>query len=84
MFIAELHLYIDYLKEELMNDRQTGQFDKKIKHYVSFYQNIRNGIEYYRCLPGVAVSGRESFMKALDVAGEELDQMSYQYGFTDK
>ena len=34
MFIAELHLYIDYLKEEMENDLQAGQFDKKKKYYT--------------------------------------------------
>jgi len=84
MFIAELYLYIDYLKEKLTEGFQNGQFDKKRKFYSAFYQNLRNGIIYYRCLPGIAGSGRESFIKALDFAGVELDYLNYQYAIIDK
>src|SRR5665647_178829 len=54
MFIAELHLYIDYLKEQLEDDTRTEQFSKKKKYYASFYQNLRDGITYYQQLPGIS------------------------------
>ena len=79
MFIAELHLYIDYLKEQLEEDTRTGQFAKKKKHYVSFYQNLRDGIMYYRRLSGISATGRNLFVKALYYAGVELDSLNYQY-----
>ncbi|MGE5107699.1 MAG: hypothetical protein ACM3H8_09150, partial [Sphingobacteriales bacterium] len=79
MFIAELYLYIDYLKEELKNDIQAGQFEKKKKYYTSFYQNLSDGIVYYRSLPGISYSNREQFIKALDDAETELDLLNYQY-----
>ena len=43
MFIAELHLYIDYLKEELTADIQTGLLDKKKKWQRRFYKGFRPG-----------------------------------------
>lgn len=76
MFIAELYLYIDYLKERLDEDRQSGQLEKNKKYYAAFYQNLRNGISYYRCLPGVASLGREAFIKALDCVETELDYLN--------
>ena len=79
MFIAELHLYIDYLKEQLEEDTSTGQFAKKKKYYVSFYQNLREGIMYYRRLPGISPTDRNLFVKALYYAGVELDSLNYQY-----
>lgn len=79
MFIAELHLYIDYLKEQLEEDIHTGQFSKRKKYYGTFYQNLRNGIRYYQLLPGIADAGREQFVKALDNAGMELDVLNYHY-----
>ncbi|HSB94023.1 MAG TPA: hypothetical protein VLC28_12950, partial [Flavitalea sp.] len=84
MFIAELYLYLDYLREELTADYQTAQFDKKRKYYASFYQNLFNGINYYRWLPGVALNGREAFIKSLDLAGIELDYLNYQYSIQHK
>jgi hypothetical protein len=79
MFIAELHLYIDLLKEQLEEDSSTGQFSKKKKYYTSYYQNLQEGILYYRRLPGIAVTGRNQFVKALYYAGIELDLINYRY-----
>lgn len=84
MFIAELYLYIDYLKEKLTEDLETGQFDRNKKYYAAFYQNLRNGISYYGCLPGVALTSREPFIKALDLTGVELDYLNYHYSINEK
>lgn len=79
MFIAELYLYIDYLKEQLEADFHTEQFVKRKKYFTSFYQNLREGIKYYLQLPGLSVSPRKSFREALDAAALELDALNYQY-----
>lgn len=79
MFIAEMHLYIDYLKEQLENDICTEQFSKKKKYFSSFYQNIRDGITYYRSLPGISEAGINKFISDLYYAEEELDCLNYQY-----
>jgi hypothetical protein len=79
VFIAELDLYIDYLREELGNDAEAGLLDKKKKYYTSFNQNMRDGIQYYRNLPADAIDNYEAFVKGLDDAETELDQMNYQY-----
>lgn len=79
MFIAELYLYIDYLKQILTDDSQEGHVKKNKKFCSAFFQNLRNGINYYFCLPGIAPSDREAFLRALDLAGIELDHLNYQY-----
>jgi len=79
MFIKELHLYIDYLKEQLEGDDQPETFSKKKKYYTSFYQNLREGISYYRKLPGLSGTHRNRFVKDLDYAEIELDFLNYQY-----
>ncbi len=84
MFIAELNLYIDYLKEQLDADSHTEQTSKKKQYYASFYQNLRDGILYYRQLPGISAAGRNQFVKALYYAGIELDFLNYQYKIDDK
>jgi hypothetical protein len=78
MFIAELRLYIDYLKEEIANDYLSGQSDKKEKYYNSFCQNLRDGISYYRTLCGVAESNRDAFDQALENAETELNLLFHQ------
>ena len=76
MFIAELGLYIKYLKEELKAD-EGKIFDKKRKkYYDEFTKNIAEGINYYRSLPGVAKTNKEMFNVGLYTAQIELDEMN--------
>jgi hypothetical protein len=79
MFIAELQLYINYLKEQLEEGIQPDQIQKKKKYFASFYQNLMDGIVYYRRLPGIAGKSREQFDKALDAAETEIDFLNEQY-----
>ncbi len=83
MFIAELYLYIDYLKEQIEADFHTAQFAKRKKYFTSFYQNLKDGIQYYQQLPGIAKSCRKSFLESLDFASLELDSLNYQYEVVD-
>jgi hypothetical protein len=78
MFIAELYLYIDYLKEQLQEDIQPEALTKTKKYHATFYQNLRDGIKYYKQLPGVP--GSDRFIEALDFAELELDTLNYQCG----
>ncbi len=79
MFIAELHLYIDYLKEQLEDDFHTEQFAKKKKYYRAFYKNLHDGITYYRHLQCTSDRSSNQFVKAVYYAGIELDFLNYQY-----
>lgn len=80
MFIAELHLYIDYLKEELENDVRSGNFLKRKKYYTSFYQNLCNGITYYRNLPDLSgTTNQHQFIKGLHNATLEMDVLNYRH-----
>lgn len=80
MFIAELHLYIDYLKEELENDVRSGNFLKRKKYYTSFYQNLCNGITYYRNLPDLSgTTNQHQFIKGLHNVTLEMDVLNYRY-----
>jgi len=84
MFIAELNLYIDFLKEQLEEDGHTEQLSKKKKYFASFYQNLREGIMYYQQLPGLSGTRLKEFVKDLNFAGQELDFLNYQYAIYDK
>ena len=79
LFIAELHLYIDFLREQIAADIQLDQFTKKKKYYTSFSQNMRNGMDYYRQLADKFETGRDEFIDSLDHAEIELDLINYQY-----
>ena len=79
MFIKELYLYIDYLKEQLEEGGDAQQLSKKKKYYTSFYQNLRDGITYYQGLNDMPGISRYQFVKALFYADQELDSLNYRY-----
>lgn len=79
MFIAELHLYIDYLKEQLEADTLAGIFPKRKKYYASFCKNLGDGISYYHHLADVSGIERTNFLKSLNDAELELEGLHYQY-----
>ena len=45
MFINELQLYLDYLKEQV---EQAGEDEKQIQYCVKFAENLISGINYYK------------------------------------
>ncbi len=79
LFIAELQLYIDYLAEQLKEEFNTEQFEKRKKYFTSFYQNLMEGISYYRHLKGIEGRGRMILDESLDEAHLELASLNYQY-----
>lgn len=79
MFIAELYLYIDYLKEQIQDDIDADQFEKKYKYYNTFFQNLRSGINYYREMPGLSEATKSRMLKDLDSVSLELDSLNYQH-----
>lgn len=77
MFIAELQLYVDYITKEL-SDYKEGD-EKKKKYFESFMQQLFNGIDYYRTLPGVAAGNKEKFLAGLEIAEQDLVALCQQY-----
>ena len=50
VFINELSIYITYLREQLIKEPVTPEDSKRNKYYYSFYEELKNGIKYYRGL----------------------------------
>ena len=75
MFIAELNLYISYFKEQL--DDMTGleQDAKRKKNLHEFYQNMIQGICYYRSITDNIVTNKEQFTVGLNQAERDLDAL---------
>ncbi|THV57000.1 hypothetical protein EZV76_16270 [Flagellimonas alvinocaridis] len=59
MFIKELHLYVTLLKTKL-KETETSNPDKKIDYLLSFSENLKKGIAYYR---SVFVESNKTFKK---------------------
>jgi hypothetical protein len=70
MFIAELNLYINYLKEEMENDAVPDA--KKKKYYEGFCQNLLKGISYYQSL-GIVTANDQAFGCSLYKAREQVE-----------
>lgn len=79
MFIAELYLYIDYLKEKLGDDASHEPDVKKKKYNATFYQNMKAGMNYYRTLFNVEDKKNTRFIDGLNHAEIELDSLNYQF-----
>jgi molecular chaperone GrpE (heat shock protein) len=46
MFIKELNIYIEFLKDKV-NDASRNPVEKEQKYLLSFSENLEQGIEYY-------------------------------------
>ena len=79
MFIAELQLYIDYLKEQLEGEAGGESGKKKEKYYHGYYENLINGINYYRQLSDVAINNQKQFYQSLHDAEKELGEIKIQF-----
>lgn len=49
MFIKELHLYFDYLKN-ILEETKISRSDKQIKYISNFINNLKDGVNYYQQL----------------------------------
>lgn len=78
MFVAELHLYIDYLKEKILEDKTAGLFEKNQLYYRDFLTNLYEGIRYYLKLPEESIQYPKQFHKDLHLSELELDCINFQ------
>ena len=79
MFIAELNLYISYLTEKLQEYVPTEQIAKMKKFYTIFFNNLMQGIRYYRNFEGISESEQLKFQRDLNDAELAMDCLNYQY-----
>lgn len=70
LFINELFIYIAYLKEKLLEQTDTPD-SKKYKYFAGFYEQLLNGIKYYREISissGFSAGEAQTFNENLDEA----------------
>ena len=79
MFVKELKLYVDYLKEK-MEDSADRFSDSQAKYFQTFQENMKAGIEYYRELFTSAKTPFEdmkaTIMRDLERLQEELNHLN--------
>ena len=78
VFINELFIYINYLKEKLLDEANIMD-SKREKYFLSFYNQLMSGIKYYRetvrLYNGFSEEGIEDFNNHLDKAELELEAL---------
>lgn len=81
MFMAEMKLYLNYLKEQLIS-KYAELEDRKVKNYFkSFIGNLADAIVYYQNLPEGAVVNRQCFDAELSKAEVALTGIKETYSF---
>ena len=81
MFITELLLYINYLKEKLEECYNIDEMNKQRKYFTGFYKNLVNGISFYHQLPFLTNIDEKQFARELNSAKTELELLLFQYPF---
>ena len=83
MFIAELQLYLNYFKEQLEENIAADQLAKTKKYLAAFFNNLKDGINYYHRIKGLIENYSNQFFTALRVAENELDYLNLQYSISE-
>lgn len=78
MFINELKMYIDYLKDKI-GDTPVPLSEKQEEYFLTFKNNINEGIEYYKQLFTTAKAKFEDFktniLSDLEILEDKLNMM---------
>ena len=81
MFLREITLYIEYLRERL-EDARLGLDQMQPDDVREYAENMVAGIEYYRQLAGTqAIADGDAFMAMLDELRAALRQLLIDWGF---
>jgi hypothetical protein len=70
VFIKELQLYKNYLKEQV---ESAGQDEKQIRYCATFAENLLSGINYYKSIE--ALADNSSFLRALENEEHEVNNL---------
>ena len=74
MFIKELSLYVDFLKEELQSS-SAGVVERTAKYFTDFKNNLLVGIEHYHeVAEQLQREQRAAFVRDLDALMAEIEK----------
>ncbi|MEO6730377.1 MAG: hypothetical protein ABIN01_04115 [Ferruginibacter sp.] len=79
MFIAELTLYINFLREQLENEASAELDTKRKKYYVEFFKNLIEGIAYYEKQAQKIAPASAFFLQALLLGKNELHELETKF-----
>jgi hypothetical protein len=76
MFIAELSLYINFIREQLESENLNELDAKRKKYFVEYFKNMHEGIAYYKSLPATVEPNYAAFMLSLNLAEQVLNDLA--------
>ena len=79
VFVAEMKIYINYLKEQLVKGNGDSSDPKKKNYYQSFVRNLSEAIHYYKNLPENFTRNITAFLSELQGAENELAEIKANY-----
>ena len=82
IFIAELNMYIKYLSEQINEERTPEVFEKKQKYFRTFYNNLQEGIDYYRGISELHNDSNGTFISDLNEMGLKLEMVVEKLEYT--
>jgi hypothetical protein len=75
MFVRELAIYVDYLRNELAKQK-VGLVSNPATYFREFVENLLGGVDYYRRLANrLAGAGQDRFLAQLDVLQREVQSL---------
>jgi hypothetical protein len=74
MFIKELKMYVDYLKDKI-DEASTPFTAKQIKYFDTFQTNLSNGIEYYKKM---FAENRDSLKETYENVVSDLEKLEME------
>lgn len=79
LFVAEIILYINYLKEQLINETESSMDTKRTLYYRTFITNLYKGLVYYTELNESDMHHDIKFTNALLQAEKELTRIELEF-----
>jgi len=79
VFVAEMKLYITYLKEQLIKGKGDLSDSKRNNYFQSFIRNLTDAIQYYRNLPENFTQNITAFLSELQHSENELLELKSNY-----
>lgn len=79
MFITEMKIYIQYLRDEISKGKGDFAIPKRKKYYKTYVSNMLDAVAYYRNLIVKSFISSERFAKELSSAFDEIKGISHQF-----
>ncbi|MCB8995244.1 MAG: hypothetical protein H6538_06535 [Bacteroidales bacterium] len=75
MFIKELGLYIDYLRQKMAEAPKPYSL-KQTQYFDEFISNLKNGMQYYQKLFSEKITGGKNILEGLSLENDRIKEFS--------